>query len=113
MRSLGPGIARGVDFHLVWRSVGRLPLANAPASGTLPAPCLRHPARPFCADVASYFAACPGLIPDSSALYRRTQMTPASAARETIAFAFAPAADPISVQPPAEKHGQPSTEAHK
>ncbi len=40
-------------------------------------------------------------------------MTPASDARETIAFAFAPAADPISVQPPAEKHGQPSTEAHK
>ena len=37
MRSLGPGIARGVDCHLVWRSVGRLPLANAPASGTLPA----------------------------------------------------------------------------
>ena len=38
MRSLGPGIARGVDFHLVWRSLGRLPVANAPASGTLPAP---------------------------------------------------------------------------
>ena len=47
MRSLGPGIARGVDCHLVWRSVGRLPLANAPASGTLPAPCLRHTAAPF------------------------------------------------------------------
>jgi hypothetical protein len=39
MRSLGLGIAQGVDFYLVWRSVVRLPVANALAFGTLPAPC--------------------------------------------------------------------------